>query len=224
MPVSYDSKNGPPPFPTMNTHDASLYYIHDPMCSWCWGFQSTWAAVLENLGNTIRVQYLLGGLAPDTDEPMPEEMQTYIRQNWLKIQQTIPGIEFNFDFWTTCQPRRSTYPACRAVIATKQQKPTLETAMILAVQKAYYLDARNPSDNEVLIDLARELNLDTAQFTRDISSPETQQTLLSEIQLSRGLDVRSFPSIVLMKNETATLLQLDYNDPDMICQQIKQMQ
>ncbi len=98
---------------------------------------------MKDWATKLPVQYILGGLAPDTQDPMPQEMQT-----WLKIQQTIPGAGFNLDFWTTCQPRRSTYPACRAVIATRHQQPALEAAMILAVQEAYYLNASNPSDME----------------------------------------------------------------------------
>jgi len=49
----------------------TLYYIHDPMCSWCWAFKSTWHKVLKELPSHINVYYLLGGLAPDSDLPMP---------------------------------------------------------------------------------------------------------------------------------------------------------
>ncbi|MEF1187337.1 DsbA family protein, partial [Vibrio sinaloensis] len=24
---------------------AKLYYVYDPMCSWCWGYKPTWRAV-----------------------------------------------------------------------------------------------------------------------------------------------------------------------------------
>jgi putative protein-disulfide isomerase len=207
----------------MATPHSILYYIHDPMCSWCWGFRPTLTTVLERLSTTIQVQYLLGGLAPDSNEPMPQTMRTHIRDNWKRIQQTIPGTSFNFDFWTSCQPRRSTYPACRAVIATRYQQPTLGTAMIFAIQEAYYLNSKNPSDDKVLIDLANELGLDAARFTRDLSSPETQKLLLSEIQFSRELGVSSFPSLVLKNNKIETLLKLDYNKPDIICNQIEQL-
>jgi len=151
---------------------------------------------------------------------MPVEMQTFLRNTWQKIQQTIPGTEFNFDFWSHCQPRRSTYPACRAIIATRQQQPVLEAAMILAIQQAYYLNACNPSNDETLIELAGELELDTAQFAFDLASPETQQVLVSEIQFSRTLGARGFPSIALKKNDNYALLQLDYNNPDAIIRQI----
>ena len=205
----------------MNIADPVLYYIHDPMCSWCWGFRSAWTAVLNKLDPAIQVQYLLGGLAPDTDEPMPEKMRTYIRENWQQIQQTVPGTGFNYDFWTACQPRRATFPACRAVIATRQQQSALDTAMVYAIQRAYYLDARNPSDNTVLIELAAELALDKEQFTHDLSSAKTQQVLLSEIQLGHELGVSSFPSVILKRNETVIRLKIDYNNPEILYSQIQ---
>ena len=85
-----------------------LYYVHDPMCSWCWGFRPTWTEIKANLPEAVEIKYLLGGLAPDSDEPMPESMQSDIAGYWKIIQQRIPGTQFNFDFWDKCEPRRST--------------------------------------------------------------------------------------------------------------------
>lgn len=54
---------------------ATLYYIHDPMCSWCWGFTPIWQKIRAQLPADLPVVYLLGGLAPDSDDPMPQSMQ-----------------------------------------------------------------------------------------------------------------------------------------------------
>ena len=40
---------------------------------------------------------LLGGLAPDTDQPMPIELQQQIQAHWYRINEQL-GTEFNFDF------------------------------------------------------------------------------------------------------------------------------
>ena len=50
-----------------------LIYVHDPMCSWCWGFAETWQTLTEQLPADMPVVRLLGGLAPDSDEPMTFE-------------------------------------------------------------------------------------------------------------------------------------------------------
>ena len=191
---------------------ATLFYIHDPMCSWCWGFAPTLKKLIASLPDDIAVRRVLGGLAKDTDAPMPEAMQTMLQNTWRNIEAKIPGTHFNFDFWTQCQPRRSTYPSCRAVIAARQQGVQFDELMTHAIQKAYYQQARNPSDIDTLIELANELGLDKDKFKQDILSVETQQKLETEIQLSRELYAESFPSLVLQRGESTWHIPVDYND------------
>ena len=198
-----------------------LYYVHDPMCSWCWGFKPTWTEIKTKLPEQVELKYLLGGLAPDSNEPMPETMQSDIAGYWRRIQQHIPGTEFNFDFWDKCEPRRSTYPACRAVIAARQQNPDLELEMIEKIQYAYYMDAKNPSDDSTLISLATDLGLDKDQFEKDLNALETQQQLESEMMLGRQIGAQGFPSMILVKDQQAQYLPLDYNNAEKTLQIIK---
>ena len=191
-----------------------LYYVHDPMCSWCWGFRPVWELIRQNLPDNLQVKNILGGLAPDSDVPMPIAMQKDIESYWRKIQKHIPGTEFNFDFWKKCEPRRSTYPACRAVIAARKQSLNAELAMIKAIQNAYYLQAKNPSIEAVLVDLAVSLRLDKEQFIADINSQEIQKELDQEISFSRQIGSQSFPSLIVKRDQEYRIVPLDYNNPD----------
>ena len=198
----------------------TLFYIHDPMCSWCWGFSHTWNKVKNSLPSEINVQYVLGGLAPDSSEVMPNKMREYIQMNWHKIEQKIPGVSFNYTFWDSCTPKRSTYPACRAVIAVKNQNTELEQTMVKLIQQAYYLDAKNPSEDDVLISLAKTLDLDIKQFTQDLNSEPTQQLLSNDIALMQSMGVSSFPSLVLQTTNRIKSITIDYNNPKLILNQI----
>jgi len=200
--------------------DKVLYYVHDPMCSWCWAFNKTWAVIQSSLPNSIEVRYLLGGLAPDSDQPMDADLQEKISEGWHRIQQHVPGTEFNHDFWTVCKPRRSTYPSSRALIAARMLDKTAEKPMLLAIQQAYYLQAKNPADDGVLIACAEQLGLDKNDFAELLNHPSTQQQLLMEIKLARGMGVNSFPSIVLQQGEHIRLLRYDYNDPQVLLNQL----
>ena len=197
-----------------------LFYVHDPMCSWCWGFRPVFNQVKQALTAKVDIQYILGGLAPDTDQPMPEQMQSNIIETWKRIQLEIPGTEFNYDFWSSCSPRRSTYPACRAIIASRMQRPDLEEEMLKAIQHAYYLQAKNPSDLGVLINLAGQLGLDAQQFSDDIQSKACQNILSKEIEFSRYIGIESFPSLVLKQEKSYTSLDIDYIDSKKILAQI----
>ena len=190
----------------------TLYYVHDPMCSWCWGFRPVWSRVMRELPDRVAVRYLLGGLAPDTSAPMPESMRQSIRQTWQRIQTEIPGTRFNFDFWERCVPRRSTYAACRAIIAARQQNSDAGRRMLLAIQEAYYLHAKNPSDTEVLIDLATQLDLDSSAFSDSLRSEETQRALLGEFAERDRLGAYNFPSLYLESGSNMQFVQIDYVD------------
>ena len=198
----------------------TLYYVYDPMCSWCWGFNKTWNKVKKSLPKNINIQYVLGGLAPDSNEIMPDKMREYIQYNWQKIEKNIPGTIFNYDFWANCTPVRSTYPACRAVIAAKNQNDQLEISMINAIQEAYYLYAKNPSKDTTLINIAKAIGLNVTQFKKDLNSKTTQQQLDNNINLSKSLGAKGFPSIILEKNSVAKLIKIDYNNSDFILKQI----
>lgn len=189
-----------------------LYYIHDPMCSWCWGFAPVLTQLLSALPEGIEVRRVLGGLAVDSDVPMPVEMQSMLQETWRRIEAKIPDTKFNFDFWTKCQPRRSTYPSCRAVIAARQQGAQFDALMTTAIQSAYYQQARNPSDIETLVELANELGLDVDRFKEDLLSEATQQALEAEIELSRELHAESFPSLVFEMGSATWAVPIDYRN------------
>ncbi|MCH9711602.1 MAG: DsbA family protein [Proteobacteria bacterium] len=201
-------------------NSTTLYYIHDPMCSWCWGFHNTWQQVQLQLKDQLTIQYVLGGLAPDSNEIMSDEMRSYIQKNWQKIEKTIPGTQFNYDFWKNCTPKRSTYPACRAAIAAKDQAEKFEKIMINAIQQAYYLQAQNPSETSTLIKLAASIGLDKQQFTQDLNSNTARIQLDQDIALAKSLSSNGFPSLVLTKNGINQSIQIDYNNPEFILQQI----
>ena len=184
-----------------------LYYVHDPMCSWCWAYRPTLESLRSQLPPGVQWRNLLGGLAPDSDEPMPEATRQMVMGHWQHIQDTL-GTGFNFEFWSRCKPRRSTYMACRAVLAAAAQDA--EEDMILSIQKAYYLRAMNPSDEEVLEQLAVENGLDVEQFGIDLRSPATEAKLQLQISRARSWPVSGFPSLVLNTGQGMRALPLDY--------------
>jgi len=200
----------------------TLFHAHDPMCSWCWGFRNTWQSVAEALPESLTVRRLLGGLAPDSDQPMPQDMQQMLQGAWQRIEASIPGTRFNHDFWTKNAPRRSTYPSCRAVIAARQQNPDFEEPMIHAIQTAYYLDAKNPSDHDVLADIAASIGCDKEAFTLALNSEAVLEEHGSERAFAARIGAQGFPSLFLLTPEQIVHpVGIDYNSPQSILDQIE---
>ena len=177
------------------------------MCSWCWAFRPKMLLLRENLPGGIKWQNVLGGLAPDSDQPMPEQTRLMVQAHWRQIESSL-GTAFNFDFWTKNQPRRDTYKGCRAVIAASYQRA--EERMIESIQKAYYLRAMNRPDPQGPTGLAVELELDSRKFMEDFESVQTEAELRSQLLLRDKLMVRNFPSLVLEHDSRYTLIGHDY--------------
>ncbi|WP_457934747.1 DsbA family protein [Pseudoalteromonas sp. SCSIO 43210] len=190
-------------------NQCKLIYIHDPMCSWCWGYTPTWLKLKAELENKLTVEYKVGGLAPDSQTAMTQNMKERLESIWHKIESEL-GTQFNFDFWKKNQPRRSTYPACRAaLIARKKNK---ESEMIEAIQHAYYLNAQNPSDDSVLICLAEQIGLNKNEFTVALLSDEVNYELKVELQYTRSLPIHGFPSLVFLREDKLYSIEINYKD------------
>ena len=199
----------------------TLIYVHDPMCSWCWGFEPTRQKIFEAVAGRMQIRRMLGGLAPDSEVPMPAAMRSMLQQTWQRIEQMIPGTEFNFEFWQKCSPRRSTYPANRAVIAAREQGDEFDSRMTARIQRAYYLEAKNPSDESTLIELATDIGLDADLFATSLIAESTQHKLITEIQATREMGIDSFPSLAVQKADGLRHIGLNYTQPEVMIREIE---
>ncbi|MFY0664923.1 MAG: DsbA family protein [Natronospirillum sp.] len=195
---------------------ATLFYAHDPMCSWCYGFSPTWKTLQQVLGERfdqeqLRIHYLVGGLAPDSEQPMPMDMRAKLEATWHRIADDL-GVPFNYDFWRLNTPRRSTYNACRAALLARDEGK--EILMISAIQQAYYCHARNPSDVDVLRDCAISIGMEPTDFEHNLGSAETGRRLIDEIALTRSLGLDSFPSLAVSVAGAIHPVPLDYRNPN----------
>ena len=182
--------------------ESRLLYVADPMCSWCWGFAPILTHFEASFPNTS-VQVVLGGLAPDSTEPMEPNMRAYVQQAWHDVGAKT-GVEFNFDFWERCTPRRSTWPSCRAVVIARRFD--LGGAMFREIQKAYYLQAQDPSNEETLADIAENLGMDRAAFIQELHAKATQIELNVDFEIRRSLGATSFPSLGVASQSKLELL------------------
>lgn len=184
-----------------------LYYVYDPMCSWCWGYAPTWQKLKSALAEQCDVRYLVGGLAPDSNELMSQDMQKFLQATWRKIENKL-GTKFNVEFWHKCHPRRSTYPACRAMLIAREQKK--EPQMLAAIQQAYYLQAKNPSDIPVLEQAAKVAGVDCEHFEQNMTSKSLNKRLLNELDFVQSLPIRGFPSLVVEYQGKQSAINVDY--------------
>jgi putative protein-disulfide isomerase len=100
------------------------------------------------------------------------------------------------------------------VIAARRQDAAFEATMNTAIQRAYYTEARNPSNEETLIELADEIGLDVAAFREALRSEDVDRELEAEIAQAREMDVDSFPALVYRDRNGIRPIPVDYTDPE----------
>lgn len=184
-----------------------LAYVADPMCSWCYGFAPVVADVEESLAEDVAVELVLGGLAPDDDAPMPAATRAYVQEAWRAVAERT-GAVFEHAFWERCEPRRSTWPACRAVLAAGERG----REMFAAIQSAYYREARDPSDRGTLVELGVELGFDAESFRAAIDGDATRGALAGHLERCARWGVRGFPSLVAIDGDGARLVSHGYEE------------
>lgn len=92
--------------------------------------------------------------------------------------------------------------------------------MIEAIQRAYYLEARNPSDDETLIALVEAIGLDRERFAQALNDAATDAELLRQIEFSRSLGADGFPSLILEDKSGYHPIVYDYTDPAVVLTQL----
>ena len=199
---------------------STLFYVVDPMCSWCYAFSPTWQKILDNLPTDIKVVYVQGGLAPTNHNTMPNDMQSMLQSVWQQIHESV-GTTFNFDFWTNCIPRRSTYLSCQAAIAGRLQGKEYE--MITAIQQQYYLNATNPSDRDTLEAAAKMIDLDMDKFCEDLESDTVISKLYEDFKMRDKIKVNSFPSLTIKYKNNYFPIKIEYNNHEIMLNHINDL-
>lgn len=199
-----------------------LLYVMDPMCSWCYAFQPELEAFLAH-HPSADIDWVMGGLAPDTRQPMDENLKQTISTYWHEIEDKTQ-VTFNHDFWNLNTPYRSTYPACRAVIAVEMLKANSAQQMAKAIQSAYYLEAKNPSLEETLIACANSIDIDENQFIDVLKAKETEQRFQQHLAIAQRLQIRGFPALLYINdNNQAYPLTLGFMDANGLEQQFNKI-
>lgn len=173
---------------------AKYVYVADPMCSWCWGFERALNQLRESC--PLPLEFVLGGLAPDNDQPMAADMRAMIADNWKRVEE-VTGASFNWDYWERAQPCRSTWPACRLMLAAELESRGGAERAYGAIQRAYYRDARDPSQLEVLLQIGTELGLERARLAGELDGANLRALHRAHRERMAELGARGFPTLFL---------------------------
>lgn len=175
-----------------------LIYFSDPMCSWCYGFSTVTAAIRRTFGPGLPIRVVMGGLRPGTEQAITPEARTEITTHWRHVHDAA-GVPFDESVLADGFVY-DTDPAARGVVVVRGEDEDLALPYLERVQRAFYAEARDVRDGEVLADLAAELGLDRQAFLDRWSTEAARHETWQDYGISQRAGVTGFPTLVAGPN------------------------
>ena len=198
-----------------------LWYIVDPMCSWCWGFAPVIERIKATYSERVKIALILGGLRPGSTEPVSAALREEILHHWQEVNRRT-GQPFAFEGALPEGFVYDTEPPSRAVITVGEADPAATFAYFKAVQAAFYTGQRDVTRAEVLAELAGTFGIGRAQFLERFESDDLRSRTRQHFRQSRDLGVQGFPTVILQNAEAYSLLTSGWQRFEELAPQIDQ--
>jgi len=181
--------------------------VSDVMCPWCYVGKRRLEKALGMLPEGIEVEIKWRPFQLDpTIPPEGRDRQQYLSQKFGNAEQIAEkyepirqagkkeGIGFNFDEITKSP---NTVDAHRLIYWAQQAGLQNEMSEILFI--AYFVDAKDLTDNAVLLDLAVEAGLEKDVVERLLQGDADRKDVEAEMQQYRQMGVQSVPTMIIGK-------------------------
>ena len=155
-----------------------MYVFLDPLCPTCWDMQPTLRKLQVEYGQYFTVRTVLS-----------------TQLNKLNIMCNFPSSNLGNDSYNISQIEHSVFPSI-AVKAAEFQGKKAALRFFIKIQEYLFLNTKNVTSFSVLQEIAKEVNLDVDEFTRDFLSNECARSFQSDLSITCEMEVDSFPSIV----------------------------
>lgn len=190
----------------------TLHYIFDPFCGWCYG-ASPLIEIAASQPN-IKLQLHGGGMLTGHNRVKIDDQW---RQFLLDTDKQIAGITgqtFGDNYHQMLQQNDvilDSLPPITAII-TADKLANKGLAMLNAIQTAHYIDGLRVSDENILLQLAQQIELDKQLFQQTFAINKDEPTN-KHIQSSRTLLHQvaraGFPTLIAQYNENLMVINLD---------------
>ncbi|HUF73771.1 MAG TPA: DsbA family protein [Gammaproteobacteria bacterium] len=176
---------------------ATLHYIHDPLCGWCYAAEPLVKAAAEVPGLALKLHG--GGLWPEPTR-LPEDMRNYIRdadERAAKLSGQPYGEAYLSGLLLDPTLTLESRPTTAAVLAVESIDPSKGLAMLTGIQHAHWEHGLKVVEREVLRRIAGEIGLDRAAFETALDAVDADAHIASTRRIMQQIGAGGFPAFVL---------------------------
>lgn len=177
------------------TKPVKIIYFTDPICSSCWGIEPQLRKLKLEYGNSVEVEYQMGGLLPDWSYnsggiSKPSDVAHHWDEVSLYYKMPIDG-----DVWLE-DPLHSSYPPSIAFKAAQMQDPHKAVVFMRHLREMVFLQKKNITKWEHIADAASKAGLDVDKLKHNYEN-DAKSLFEKDLELARSLGVRGFPTIFI---------------------------
>ena len=181
-----------------------IIYYTDPICSSCWGIEPQLRKLKLEYGNTVEIEYRMGGLLPDWSYnsggiSKPSDVAHHWDEMSIYYDMPIDG-----DIWLE-DPLNSSYPPSIAFKAAHLQDNEKAVSFLREIREMVFLQKKNITKWEHLVTAAKMAGLNLAQFKTDYEG-KAKDLFAEDLRLGKELAVRGFPAMFFTDTTGKTVL------------------
>ncbi len=213
-PLLCDPENGMCELPT-NKKDTSeklkietvkkavkIVYYTDPICSSCWGIEPQLRKLKLEYGNSIEIEYRMGGLLPDWSYNSGGiSKPSDVAHHWDEVSGYY-DMPIDGDVWLE-DPLASSYPPSIAFKAAQMQSSEKAILFLREIREMVFLQKKNITKWEHLEAAAKKVGLNSVQLKTDYEG-KAKELFAEDLKYGKTLGVRGFPTMFFTNTEGKT--------------------
>ena len=170
-----------------------IIYYTDPICSSCWGIEPQLRKLKLEYGNSIEIEYRMGGLLPDWSYNSGGiSKPSDVAHHWDEVS-AYYDMPIDGDVWLE-DPLSSSYPPSIAFKAAQMQDKHKAIEFLREIREMVFLQKKNITKWEYLEAAAKKAGLNTEQFKTDYEG-RAKELFNEDLKLGKELGVRGFPTL-----------------------------
>jgi len=209
--------------------NATIHYIFDPLCGWCYAASPLLSAVNDRFGDQLEILFHPGLLFAE-----PRVIETSYREHIISADKKITqqtGLEFGAAYIEKVRlapvlSYHSTPPAA-ALMGVCSINPKLGLAMLEAIQNSHYQKGDDVADSATLIKLAISLGLNSDEATKAFESSKQNLAIIAAKarNLMQQVGGNGFPTLILEQDGHYQKLNhsIAYGNPDVFTQDLERL-
>ncbi len=190
---AYNTGSAESSFLKANKRPLKIIYYTDPICSSCWGIEPQLRKLKLEYGNTIEIEYRMGGLLKDwTYNSGGISKPSDVAHHWDEVSLHY-DMPIDGDVWLE-DPLASSYPPSIAFKAAQMQDNEKAILFLREIREMVFLQKKNITKWEHLELAAKKVGLDIVKFKTDYEG-KAKEHFEEDLKMGKELGVRGFPTM-----------------------------